>query len=37
MTIAVWIIAAALVWIAFRITLWLNDNPILDLRSKWTP
>ncbi len=34
---AQWIAALALVWIALRITMWLNDNPILDLRSKWTP
>jgi hypothetical protein len=31
---ASWITALAVVWLAFRITLWLNDNPILDLRDK---
>jgi hypothetical protein len=27
--IALWVIAASVAWLAFRLTLWLNDNPIV--------
>ena len=28
------VIAGATAWTALRITMWLNDNPILDLRQR---
>lgn len=30
--IALWIIALSVAWIAFRLSLWLNDNPIVRMQ-----